>query len=114
MNTQSDKWVIAGVATTTGTVLLADLLTPLGIAVPMLYVCPLSLTWFAPGSRITTVITGSSFVLIILGLVFSSGEITSPSRWTGCLPRDCSLLLPPLGCSKAIGASDYRGTTGQE
>jgi len=42
----------------------------------MLYVCPILLTWFSPGSRITIVIAGSSFILIMLGLVFSSGEIT--------------------------------------
>lgn len=109
MNTQSDKWVIAAVATTTGAIFLADLLTPLGIAVPMLYVCPILLTWFTPGSRSTTVIAGCSFILTMLGLAFSFSEITfavAADRMlvTGLLIIVASLLVVQKGSAQQIAA----------
>ena len=73
MNMPSVGWIIAASATA---IFALDMLTPRGIAVPMLYVIPILLTWLVPGSRSTVVIAGCSLFLIVLGVVLSPGEVT--------------------------------------
>lgn len=70
------RWTIVAAATAVGAIFLADLLTPLGIAVPMLYVYPILLTRPMPGSAVTSVLAGCSLVLTWLGVSFSTGEFT--------------------------------------
>lgn len=43
-------WTVA--AATVTAVFVVDLMTQLGIAVPMLYVLPLVITWFVPGGDV--------------------------------------------------------------
>ncbi|WP_413933325.1 PAS domain S-box protein [Nitrospira sp. BLG_1] len=73
MTTSSSGWIIAAAAAAAA-VFILDAFIPLGIAVPMLYVIPVLLTWLVPGSRITVVITCCSVALTVLGIVVSSGE----------------------------------------
>lgn len=68
-------WIIAAAAAAAA-IFLIDVLTPLGVAVPMLYVIPILLTWLVPGSRITVVIAGCSLIMTVLGVVLSPGEVT--------------------------------------
>ena len=75
MNVSSGGWIIAAAAAAAA-VFLLDVFTPLGIAVPMLYVIPILLTSVVPGSTITVVITGGSLILTLLGIVLSPGELT--------------------------------------
>jgi len=49
-------WIIAAAAA--AAIFILDLLIPFGIAVPMLYVLPLVITWFVPGRKITEVMMG--------------------------------------------------------
>ena len=72
MNIPSVGWIIAAAAA----IFVLDVFTPLGIAVPMLYVVPILLTWLVPGSRIIALIAGCSLFLTVLGIVLSSGEVT--------------------------------------
>ena len=74
MNIPSVGWIIAAVAA--AAIFVLDMLIPLGIAVPMLYVIPILLTWLVPGSRITAVIAGCCLFLIVLGIALSPGEVT--------------------------------------
>ena len=94
VNIPSVGWVIAAAA---AAIFVLDMLTPLGIAVPMLYVIPILLTWLVPGSRITAVIAGCSLFLIVLGRVLSPGEVTiSPGEVTIAVEADraiASVLL---------------------
>ncbi|MGQ0555358.1 MAG: PAS domain-containing sensor histidine kinase [Nitrospiraceae bacterium] len=57
-------------------IFVLDVFTPLGIAVPMLYVIPTLLTWLVPGSRITAVMACCSLFLTVLGVALSPGEFT--------------------------------------
>jgi len=72
VNIPSVGWTIAAAVA----IFVLDMFTPRGIAVPMLYVIPILLTWLVPGSRITAVIAGCSLFLIALGVVLSPGEVT--------------------------------------
>ena len=73
MSTSSGGWIIAAAA---AAVFALDVVLPLGVAVPMLYVIPVLLTWLVPGSRISTVMAGCSVALTCLGIIFSPGEFT--------------------------------------
>lgn len=74
MTTSSNGWIIAAAAAAAAAIFVLDVFIPLGIAVPMLYVIPVLLTWLVPGSRITVVIACCSVALTLLGIVVSSGE----------------------------------------
>ncbi|MBX3335740.1 MAG: PAS domain S-box protein [Nitrospira sp.] len=52
------------------------MMTPLGVAVPMLYTIPLFLTWARPGERSSTLMGGSAIFLTLVGVVFSPGEVS--------------------------------------
>ncbi|MDZ4797735.1 MAG: PAS domain S-box protein [Bryobacteraceae bacterium] len=69
-------WISAA-ATAAAVVFVLDLLTPLGIAVPMLYVLPILLSWFVPGRLSTAWAAGSAVVLIWLGTLLSPGVFSS-------------------------------------
>ncbi len=73
MKTSSGGWIIAAAAAAAA-IFVLDVFIPLGIAVPMLYVIPVLLTWLVPGSRITVVIASCSVALTVLGIVVSPGE----------------------------------------
>lgn len=59
IRTKPIGWVIAAAAAT-ATVFAIDLLVPRGIAVPMLYVLPILLTWLAPGLQSTILVGGAA------------------------------------------------------
>ena len=73
MNTSSVGWIIAAAA---AAIFVFDVFTPLGIAVPMLYVIPILLTSLVPGFGITIVMAGASLLLTMVGVVLSPGEPT--------------------------------------
>ncbi|MDR4466221.1 MAG: PAS domain-containing sensor histidine kinase [Nitrospira sp.] len=52
------------------------MMTPLGVAVPMLYTIPLFLTWARPGERSSTLMGGSAIFLTLVGVAFSPGEVS--------------------------------------
>jgi PAS domain S-box-containing protein len=58
-----------------GGIFSADLLLPLGYAVPMLYVLPLLLTWFLPARGVRYWAAGGLIGLTILGVLCSSGPL---------------------------------------
>ncbi len=66
-------WIIAAATTAAAVVFVIDLLTPLGIAVPMLYVLPILLSWLVPGRLSTAWGAGSAVVLIWLGTLLAPG-----------------------------------------
>ncbi len=74
MTPSSRGWIMAGVAA--AVIFVLDVFTPVGIAVPTLYVIPIVLTWLVPDSRVTAIITGCSILLTMLGIVLSPGELT--------------------------------------
>lgn len=57
-------------------VLLLDSLTPLGYAVPMLYVLPILITWLIPGWRSTVLIALGVFPGTIVGTLLSPGQLS--------------------------------------
>ena len=73
MNTSSVGWITAAAA---AAIFVIDVFTPHGVAVPMLYVIPILLTWLIPGFWITAVVTGCSLLLTTLGILVSPGEPT--------------------------------------
>ena len=73
MNTSSVGWITAAAA---AAIFVFDVFTPHGVAVPMLYVIPILLSWLIPGFWITAVVTGCSLLLTTLAIVFSPGEPT--------------------------------------
>ena len=66
-------WIVAAVA---AAIFALDLVTPLGYALPMLYVLPILLTRLAPGGRSTVFIMGSALALTGVGTAYSPGEFT--------------------------------------
>ncbi|HMS85832.1 MAG TPA: PAS domain S-box protein [Nitrospira sp.] len=64
-------WIIAAAAA-----FIADLLTPLGYAVPMLYMLPILLTGLLPGRQITVLVVGASLLLGWIGVSLSPGAMT--------------------------------------
>ena len=71
------SWIIAAAAATAAAVFVLDLLTPLGIAVPMLYVLPILLSWPMPWRLGTAWVAGSAVVLVWLGTLLSPGVLSS-------------------------------------
>jgi len=63
-------------ASTATAIFLLDVMTPRGIAVPMLYAIPILLTTLVSGLRITGIVGGCAIGLTGLGLYASSGELT--------------------------------------
>ncbi len=51
-----------------------DLLTPLGMAVWILYLCPLGLTYWLPHRRAPLIMASTCSVLVVVGLIFSPGR----------------------------------------
>ncbi|MDP3090547.1 MAG: PAS domain-containing protein [Nitrospira sp.] len=68
-------WIIAAAAAAAA-VFILDLLTPLGYAVPTLYVLPVLLTWLVPGQQSIILAVGSALGLTWLGILLSPGEIS--------------------------------------
>jgi|CXWL01.1.fsa_nt_gi PAS domain S-box-containing protein len=71
------SWIIAAAAAAAVVVFVLDLLTPLGIAVPMLYVLPVLLSWLMPWRLSTAWVAGSVVVLAWLGTLLSPGVLSS-------------------------------------
>ncbi len=67
-------WIVAAAA---AAVFALDLMTPAGIAVPMLYGIPLLMTWFVPGLWSTFLIMSIAMALTWGGTALSSGELTA-------------------------------------
>jgi PAS domain S-box-containing protein len=67
-------WIVAAAATTT--IFILDLVTPLGIGVPMLYVLPILLTKYIPGWRGTVFLSGGIFLLTWVRLVLFFDYVT--------------------------------------
>lgn len=84
-------WVVAA-ATATATVFAIDLLTPRGIAVPMLYVLPILLTWLAPGLRSTVLMGGAAVAGTWVRVWLSTGEF-APAGFTNRLMVSALLLV---------------------
>ncbi len=57
-------WIIAAAAAAAAAIFILDLVTPLSIAVPMLYVIPILLTRYIPGWRSTVFLSGSILLLL--------------------------------------------------
>ena len=74
MNSSAGGWIIAAAAAAAAFVV--DWLTPLGYAVPMLYVLPILLTWMLPGRQSTALVFGGAVVLTWMGMPLSPGELT--------------------------------------
>lgn len=73
---QDDRWPTSWfVLVVTSGIFVFDILTPLGVAVPILYVVPLVLTWAIAGDRISVLVGGGAVFLTVLGIVLSPGEI---------------------------------------
>ena len=72
MNTPTGGWIIAAAAA----IFVLDIVTPLGIAVPVLYVIPILLTWLVPSWRITVALASCSIALTLVGIILSAGEFT--------------------------------------
>jgi len=67
-------WIVAAAAA--AVIFSLDVLIPLGIATPMLYVLPILLTLIVPGYRATVILAGSTVFFTWVKLMFSDGEIT--------------------------------------
>jgi len=94
--TKPTGWIIAAAAAAAAAVFLLDLFSPVGITVPMLYVLPILVTWFVPGERITVVIAGCSFILTMLGMVLSPGEMTSAAGVDRAIVSTLLLIVAAL------------------
>lgn len=75
-NTSSGGRITAAAAAAAA-IFVLDLFIPVGIAVPMLYVLPILLSWMVPHERITAVMAGCCVVLTGLGIVLSPGLFTT-------------------------------------
>lgn len=76
IRTKPTGWVIAATATAAA-VFAIDLLVPLGIAVPMLYVLPILLTRPAPGLQSTVLISGAAVAGTWIKAWLSTGEFAT-------------------------------------
>ena len=68
-------WMAAAVAVAAA-IFGVDMVTPLGVAEPMLYVVPLLLTWFMPGLMTSRLMIGIVLMLTWGGAALSPGEFT--------------------------------------
>lgn len=75
MNSSAGGWIIAAAAAAAAA-FVVDWLTPLGYAVPMLYVLPILLTWMLPGRQSTALVFGGAVLLTWMGMPLSPGELT--------------------------------------
>lgn len=66
-----DRTLAGVIGATIAVVFVLDLLTPLGIAIWILYVVPLGLTRWASRSHLPIIIAGICTVLVILGYFYS-------------------------------------------
>lgn len=64
------------VVAATAAIFVSDMVTPLGVAVPMLYAIPLFLTVAMPGERSSTVMGGCAVFLTLVGVAVSPGEVS--------------------------------------
>ena len=71
------SWITAAAVAATAAVFVLDLLTPLGIAVQILYVLPILLSWLMPGRLSVAWVAGSAVVLLWLGTLLSPGVLSS-------------------------------------
>jgi PAS domain S-box-containing protein len=86
-------WTIVAAASAAA-IFTLDLVTPLGVAVSMLYVLPLVITWFVPGWWSTGFMTGIVLVLTWVGAVLSPGTLTSDALTNRSL---AAILLLTVG-----------------
>lgn len=68
-------WIVAAAAAAAA-IFILDLVTPLGIGVPMLYVLPILLTRYIPGWRGTVFLSGGILLLPWVRLGLSFGNVT--------------------------------------
>ncbi|HKW85558.1 MAG TPA: hypothetical protein VJM82_00650 [Nitrospiraceae bacterium] len=66
-----DRTLAAVIGAVIAAVFVLDLMTPLGIAIWVLYVVPLGLTRWASRSHLPIIIAGICTVLVILGYFYS-------------------------------------------
>ncbi len=69
-------WLMTATASVATAIFILDLVIPLGIAVPMLYVLPILLTRYMPGWWSTAFPTGGVVLLSWVGQALSTGEVT--------------------------------------
>jgi PAS domain S-box-containing protein len=89
MRTLPSSWIMAAAAA----IFILDLFIPLGVAVPMLYVLPILLSWISPGRRITAVTAGSCIILTLLGVVLSPGELSTAVAANRALASTLGLVI---------------------
>jgi len=71
-------WIVAAAAAAAAAaIFFLDFVTPLGVAVPMLYGIPLLMTWFVPGLWSTFLMIGIAMPLTWGGTALSTGELTA-------------------------------------
>ena len=75
-NLQRGRIIAAAAAAAAAAVFIVDLFTPLGAALPMLYVLPILMTWLVPGRRSTILMAAGSLVLTWLEAFLSPGLLT--------------------------------------
>ncbi|WP_455376942.1 PAS domain-containing sensor histidine kinase [Petrachloros mirabilis] len=92
------SWIVAAAAV----IFVLDLLTPLGYAVPMLYVLPILLAWLAPGLWSTVLTTGC---VILLTWMVHGWELWQAVNSSGTYP------FPAL-TNRLMASALLLGTTG--
>lgn len=67
----NSKWLIMAIILSTATIFVTDVRTPLGIAEGVLYVIPMTLSFWLPGRYSTPAVAGISVLLIVMGFFLS-------------------------------------------